>query len=135
MSAATPIVRKDYSRLLAKATSLIGKFGREVTLTRPEKTNAGKPWITIQTGATAAQSVTVQGIPITDERVAGRIFGESRGDQERRGFWFVTASLEIPEDLGQDWSLEDGTTKLRIRRAKPVRPGSTLLVTALEVDG
>ncbi len=129
----------DYLPLQGTAQGLIERFGREATLTRdarPTTANppAGKPWVSTLPGdsdpdAAAAQSILVSAVFLSlDRRNRDGQVVEAKTQSV-----LIGAQEIIPEELGPDWRLVDGTRSWEVLTSKPLAPGPLLMLSKLEL--
>ena len=130
----------DYSGLLAVADTLITDFGRAITLRRNSRTAAdlAKPWAERSDSATDIQAISAVGVFLNSRReafdavTAGVGLGLSNVEQKTTRV-LVQALSTLPEEMGRDWKVDDGTRTFEVLSSKPVKPGGTLLYYDLEV--
>ena len=132
----------DYTALKAVAKRLIDENGRAVTLRRESRTPADptKPWSASDTTAAAAGSADgVQAL----SGIVGVFLDVERDDtaqlpgslaEEKRGRVLFPAEVALPEEVGPDWVIDDGTRRFEVINAKPVKPGGTLVYYEVEVQ-
>ena len=132
----------DYSGLLTVADTLISDFGRAITLRRASRTAADptKPWSTRSTVATDIQAIATIGVFLNLERDAlavesGSGIGPAGNSnvEEKTVRVLVPAVATLPEEMGRDWQVDDGTRRYEVVSSSPVQPGGTLLYYDLEV--
>ena len=130
----------DYSGLLAVADTLIVDFGRPMTLRRNSRTpaDAGKPWAVVSDSATDIQSIAATGVFLSPKRsafdavTAGVGVGLSNVEQKTARV-LVQALATLPEEMGREWKVDDGSRTFEVLSSKPIKPGDTLLYYDLEV--
>lgn len=123
----------DYGKLVDVAARLIGENGRTVTLVRRSSSPAdpARPWGPAA-AATATVSVTAVFLePEERQTTSGDIQPTAQLDEFRRVKVLVAAE-GAPTDLGPEWYILDGTQRLEIVIAKPIRPGGTLIYYDVE---
>jgi hypothetical protein len=129
----------DYLPLQGTAQELIDRFGRDATLTRDERPTtanppAGKPWVSTLKGdsdldAAPAQSIEVSAVFLSLDR-------RNRDGQvvEAKTQTVLIGGQEaLPEQLGPDWRLVDGTRSWEVLSSKPLTPGPLPMLTKLEL--
>ena len=130
----------DYSGLLAVADTLITDFGRAITLRRNSRTpdDPAKPWAIVSGSAPDIQSIAATGVFLSPKRAAfdsitaGVGVGLSNVEQKTARV-LVQALSTLPEEMGRDWKVDDGTRTFEVLSSKPIKPGATLMYYDLEV--
>jgi len=130
----------DYSGLLAVADTLITDFGRPITLRRNSRTAAdpAKPWAEPASADIDTQAISAVGVFLNSKRkafdavTAGVGVGLSNVEQKTTRV-IVQALSTLPEEMGRDWKVDDGSRTFEVLSSKPVKPGDTLLYYDLEV--
>lgn len=117
----------DYSGLLTVATSLIEQFGRPMTLRRASRTPADptKPWAARQGAVTASddQAITSTAVFLDFSRTDR----DGQVVEAKRARVLFPAEAALPEEVGPDWQLDDGSRLYEVLESRPVKPGPTLL--------
>lgn len=131
----------DYDALKAKVDPLLERFGRSLCLTRAARATtaepiAGKPWLSTSKGdATTAEVAAAQ----TISDLTGVFLSLVRRDRDGQTVEAKTqgvlllAADELPEEVGPDWQLVDGTRTWEIVSSAPLEPGPVLLLYRLEL--
>jgi hypothetical protein len=128
----------DYTRLAAVATRLISENGRAITLRRASRDpdDPTKPWGTADTtpavagSADGVQAITTTGVFLDPERT-DRPLGLVEWKKARV---LVPPDTNIPEEMGPDWVVDDGSRRFEIEESRPVKPGGTLMYYELMVS-
>jgi len=131
----------DYSGLKSTADRLIARFGRAATLRRASQSTAdpaNDPLGPPNSSGTDIQTIPVTAVFLDLERDAFTTTGAGIGRgstpvEEKNVRVLVEAATELPEEMGTEWTLIDGTRLWKVRLARPVAPGDTLLYYELEV--
>lgn len=128
----------DYSGLKTVADTLIGDFGREVVLRRQGTTfsDPSKPWGATDPAAVDVQSITTIGVFLNLSRGVFTATTSGAGlssVEEKTTRCLVIAAAALPEEMGRDWQVDDGSRRYEITASSPVRPGGTLLYYDLEL--
>ncbi len=130
----------DYSGLLTTASGLIARFGRPATLRRPSQTAADSddPTAPPNPAGTDIQTIAVTAVflDLTRDAFTTTGAGIGRGStpvEEKNVRVLVEAASALPEEIGTEWQLDDGTRRWKVRISRPVKPGDTLLYYELEV--
>ena len=126
----------DYPSLATKAQNLITEFGRPATLTRAARVTAAapdvtKPWLPVQGDAAdaAAQSILVSMVFLSLVR-------EDRDGQvveAKTQSVLIGSGIILPEEIGTDWKVTDGTRSWEVMNSLPLQPGPTLMIYRLEL--
>ena len=126
---------KDYSALQAKAQSLITKFGRTVVLVKESRTatDASAPWLGTSTSDTEV-SVSAVYVPISGDSPATVSEMVGSAGLTRRADSFLVGAVS-GHDLRTFQKVQDGSRVWRITHVNVVRPGETVLLYQIEVDG
>lgn len=123
-----------YDSLKVVADSLIQEFGKAVTLRREASTFADSdaPWEGPATSGGDTQAITATAVffDLSNDPFTTTGAGIGRGStpvEEHRGRVLVEAVSALPEEIGTDWVIDDGTRRYEITTARPVNPGGTLI--------
>lgn len=130
----------DYSGLKTVADTLIADFGRSIVLRRNSRTPAvpGTPWGAPSEAASDIQAIDAIGVFLSPERkafdavTAGIGLGLSNVE-EKTARVLVAAVDDLPEEMGRDWKIDDGTRVFEVVSSQPIKPGGTLMYYDLEV--
>lgn len=128
------------------ATRLITENGRSLTLRRTSRKPAdtAKPWASSATGDTSAadvdteQAITTIGVfldtEVNEDQGAGEAgTGGASSVLKRTARLLLSADPLLPEEVGSDWYVDDGTQRWEITDIKAVRPGAVLIYYDAEV--
>lgn len=130
----------DYSGLLGVADRLITDFGRPITLRRNSRmpANPSKPWGDVEDPGVDTQSIDATGVFLDSKRqafdgaTAGIGLGLSNVEMKTTRV-LVQALSTLPEEMGRDWKVDDGSRTFEVLSSMPVKPGGTLMYYDLEV--
>jgi hypothetical protein len=131
----------DYQPLQTTAQEQITSKGRAATLTRTIRTTtaipvAGKAWLPTAGGDADTDAAEAQSIPVTavflslDRRDRAGQVTEAKTQTVLIG---AELSSNLPEQIGPDWQLVDGTKTWEILSSKPLAPGPTLMLYRMEL--
>lgn len=131
----------DYVSLEVKVQALIDRFGRAATLARAERPTAttpvaGKPWLSTSKGDADTAAAPAQSIPVVGVFTQlDKAYRDGSIAQSKTQTIIIGAELDqaIPEELGPDWTLTDGTSSWECIRARPLKPGPVLMLYKLEI--
>jgi hypothetical protein len=132
----------NYTALKAVAKRLIDENGRAVTLRRESRTpdESVKPWGPSDTTAAEAGSAVgvhaltgIIGVFLDVERDDVALL-PGRLTEEKRGRVLFPAEAALPEEVGPDWVIDDGTRRFEVVNSKPVKPGGVLVYYDVEVQ-
>lgn len=130
----------DYSGLRTTADTLITDFGRSVVLRRrsEEAADPARPWGAPSSTASDIQAIETIGVFLDTVREAFDAVTTGAGlgvtnVEEKTTRCLVIAENSLPEEMGRDWQVDDGTRRYEVLSSRPVRPGGTLLYYDLEL--
>ena len=127
---------KDYSALQDKAKDLIEKYGRTVDLLKESRTAAtpSAPWEGTSTAETRVTGVYAVYVPLFGEAAVMSAVAALGGTVNKSMNSFL-----IPVVTGQDiqtfQKIVEDSKVWRIRRVDPIKPGDTVLLYQVEVEG
>lgn len=126
----------DYEGLLVDVAELIEEFGRAATLTRAARVTDAAPdptksWLPVQGDAAAApaQSIDVTAVFLSLTRVNR----DGQLVEAKTQSVLIGGQEALPEEVGPDWELTDGTRNWQVLSSKPLKPGPTLMLYRLEL--
>lgn len=127
---------KDYSSLQKKAKDLIEKFGRTVDLLKESRTadTPSAPWEGTSTAETRVTGVYAVYVPLFGEGAVMSAVAALGGTVNKSMNSFL-----IPVVTGQDiqtfQKIVEDSKVWRIRRVDLIKPGDTVLLYQVEVEG
>ena len=127
---------KDYSAPQDKAKDLIEKYGRTVDLLKESRTAAtpSAPWEGTSTSETRVTGVYALYVPLFGEAAVMSAVAALGGTVNKSMNSFL-----IPVVAGQDirtfQKIVEDSKVWRIRRVDPIKPGDTVLLYQVEVEG
>lgn len=130
----------DYANALATATRLIKENGRALTLVKrtSQLADPAKPWGPTDPAGTG-ESIATIGVfldlnvnPYT-AITAGASLGASPVSTRQQRI-LVPAEAALPEEMGEDWQVQDGDLLWEVNNSNPLKPGGVLIFYSLEVS-
>lgn len=130
----------DFTAAQALATRLISENGRAITLTRESRTPAdpARPWGPAAAGQTDTESIATVGVFLDLDKdalasiTAAASLGQSTVNARQQQV-LIPAAAALPEEVGPDWRVQDGTDVWEVVRAMPLKPASVVVFYKLEV--
>jgi hypothetical protein len=119
----------DYAALAATAKRLIDENGRDVTLTRKDRTpvDPAKPWRAGGTTDTTIGPFRAVVVPYTEEEMGGTLI--KRGDRQA-----LVSGLDGSTNLVEQYNtLTDGSDIWKIEAVDIINPGDTRVVYTLQL--
>lgn len=129
----------DYASSLATATRLISENGRPITLVKQSETAAdpARPWGPKET--TGGDSVATIGVFLDLNRfdltdvTTGAGLGSTNVEARQQRI-LVPAAAALPEEMGPEWQVQDGSLVWEVQVSRPLKPGGTLILYELVVS-
>lgn len=119
----------NYARISSVADKLIKNNGRDITLTKKDRTAAdpAKPW---RGGGTTTTSITVKGIVLNDREFDADDTLIRRGNRVA----LISAKSAASNDITTFDQMVDGTSTIKIVNVTELKPGPVSILYMLELE-